>query len=262
MTIQELSKHTIRAYGGWMVRFVWHYCRPLAEATEDDLLDFLESYPTRGSTRFQIVKTLSSFYDWAVESGLLQRNPAKRLRAKKPKYGPAPYLTVDELTRLVIAAAWKEPRRAWAILFIYGTGIRAGSAVEIMPEDIKDGNLHVRVAKGNRPYSVPLNRLAATAAMELLSLARKRHSATQTLIGVKYGALYQWLREAGRDAAFDGVAPHLLRHSFATRLAEHQVHARTLAELMNHQDLSQLTRYITVSDPSKRAAVEQLDEDF
>jgi integrase len=142
--------------------------------------------------------------------------------------------------------------------------------VSITPSDIRDGRLHVRIAKGSRPYSVPLNRMAQEAVAELSALSEDRLAAgpgagtaahPERLIGVADGSLWNWIHTAGIDAGLE-VNPHKLRHSFATRLAEKQVHPRTIQDLMNHQDMSQLTRYITVADPSKRSAVDLLDEDF
>jgi site-specific recombinase XerD len=50
-----------------------------------------------------------------------------------------------------------------------------------------------------------------------------------------------------------------MRHTFATRLMERGADVRTLQELMNHQDLSQIPRYTAVTDPRKRSAVLLLD---
>jgi integrase len=53
--------------------------------------------------------------------------------------------------------------------------------------------------------------------------------------------------------------PHLFRYTFASWLAEANVHPNTIAELMDHGDLSQLIRrYVTVMDPVKREAVARL----
>jgi len=70
--------------------------------------------------------------------------------------------------------------------------------------------------------------------------------------------VWQWVKRAG-DAAGIEVWPRLLRHTFATRLAEDpQVDMRTWIELMNHVDSSQFRRYAAASDEGLRRAVEGL----
>ncbi len=230
--------------------------RAMETATEDDLLRFLESFHAKGSARRIALQAAKSFFGWAADHGDLAEDPTRRLRVKKAKEGPAPYLSREELTRVVLSAAVREPRRAWTILLLANTGLRRESAIQLALDDVRDGVLHVRVAKKDQPYAVPLNRVAAQAVAELSALARERGYAT--LLGVGAGRLSQWLSEAGQDAGIR-VYPHLLRHSFATRLAEAGVHPVTIAELMNHGDLSQLLRrYVAVADPVRREAVERI----
>lgn len=231
--------------------------KPLGEADERDLLAYIGTLHAQGSAQGAATRAMRSFYGWAFEGGYLAANPSSRIKVKKPREGPAPYLTRDEVTRLVVAAAVREPRRAWTILLMLNTGLRIGSAVHVRADDVREGILLVRIAKGDKPYSVPLNRPAAEAAQELTAIADER--GTETLIGVGKGRLWQWFEQAGRDAGIH-LNPHLLRHTFATWLAEANIHPNTIAELMNHGDLGQLLRrYVAVRDPVKRSAVEGIE---
>ena len=54
----------------------------------------------------------------------------------KPKEGPAPSLSKDELARLVKAARDREPRRAATIVLMANTGIRLASAAELIPRTV------------------------------------------------------------------------------------------------------------------------------
>jgi integrase len=231
--------------------------RALETATEQDLLRFLDSLEGKGGARGMTIRASRSFFSWLLDAGERSEDPTRRIRVKKPKEGPAPYLTRGEVTRLVIAAAARDPRRGWAVVLMLHTGLRIGSAAHLKPDDIRDGVLYVRVAKGDRPYAVPLNAVAAEAAAELARIAQLRGS--QTLLGAGESCIWQWVNEASKDTGVRAW-PHLLRHTFATWLAEAHVHPVTIAELMNHGDLSQLLRrYVAVADPTRRAAVEKLE---
>ena len=54
-------------------------------------------------------------------------------------------------------------------------------------------------------------------------------------------------------------APHLLRATFATRLAERGVDVRTIQDLLGHTNLNTTQRYVAVTDERRRAAVAVLD---
>jgi hypothetical protein len=130
-----------------------------SSATEADLLDYLDSFDDHAGARGGATRAFRSFYSWAAEGERILANPARRIRSKKPKEGPAPYLSREGLARLLVAAAWREERRGWTILFLAYTGLRLESAVGVRPEDVIETPnglvLFVRVAKGDKPYSIP-----------------------------------------------------------------------------------------------------------
>jgi site-specific recombinase XerD len=245
------SQKTILGYKGRLVVFLATVLKPLDEVTEEDVLDYLDRLATRGSMRQLNIRALRSLYSWAAERGYVQQNPVHHLKARPPKFGPAPSLEPDEITRLVIAAAWREPRRAWTLILLYLTGARIGSMVAATADDVRNDRIIFRVTKGGKPYAVPLNAAARDAVSELAAL---RHP---TLVGVGQERVRQWMRQAGLDCGFRAW-PHLMRHSFATHLIERGADVRTVQELGNWSDLTMVTRYAAVSDPRKSAAVDLL----
>jgi integrase/recombinase XerD len=245
LTATGMADMTIRAYRRTLVCFIADTLLEPNDATEDDLVAYLAELPAKGHTRPMVTRTLRSYYGWAAPR--VQRNPAERLRARLPKYGPAGALTEDEMVRVVLAAAQHEQRRAWAILLMYATGIRLTSAVSIRPEDVRGDMLYIRVAKGDRPYAVPLGPIGFAAVCGLMETAGEH------LIGVQQGRLWDWIHQAGLDSGLR-VYPHLLRHTWATRQIENNTNPRVVQELGNWADLSQLGRYAHVGDEQKRAA--------
>jgi integrase len=238
---------------------------PLA-VDEDDVARFLRDLGRRGAAPTEYVKALRCFYGWC-ETRDMCRNPLARITPRKRKYGRAPYLTDAELTALLEAADEVDPRARWAIQLAYATGARAGSLVELEPSDVDWSDprgpiLSFRIAKGDKPYSVPLGPKGAEAARALADLIDYRPprvvSRRPTLLGVGYNQFWKWVNEASRRAGVYSH-PHLLRHTFGTKIARDPTVAEvTWIELMNHADGSLKRRYATAADEDMRAAVQAL----
>lgn len=257
LSVMGLAETTIRTYRRTVVNFLADTLLDLFTVTEDDVVSYVAALPRNGAMRGQTLRALRSFYSWAEdhERGI---NPVKKLKPRERKYGPAPDLEDDELVRLLVACAWREPRRAWVLMLMYATGARIGSLCAVEPEDVKGDRIHFRVAKGERPYAVPLGRAGREAAAELMAWVppSRRHRSKGTLVGVSEERVRQWFQQAQTDAGVR-VWPHLLRHAFATRIAA-ATDPGTWAALLNHQDLSQYRRYVATKDERLRAAVEAL----
>ena len=241
------SPRTSTEYRRALIRFLADVMMSPEEVAEDDVVGYLASLGPKGGAKGLALRALRSYYGWA--SGRSETpNPTVRLKVRKPKVPPAPYLTTEEVARVVEAAAEREPRRAWAIILAYSTGARLASLCSLTPDDVQDGKLHFRVAKGGRTYSVPLSGIAAQSVAELTRLGHP------TLLGVGPTMFWTWLNQASRDAGVRAW-PHLLRHSFATRLRQTGTDAVMLAQMLGHSDLSQVHRYAGVEESEKRDAV-------
>jgi len=225
--------------------------------TEDDVMAVVASFAGKGPAKGRMVRSLRCFFTWA-EDGELLVNPARRLKVPREKYPPAPALSPEHLTRVLIAATFVDPRAPWALLLAYATGGRAASLCAVTPEDVRGDTLVFRVAKGNDPYAVPLGPCGREAVAELLKLMDyKPPNATsrrRTLLGVGPGRFWQWASRAG-DLAELHAWPHLFRHTFCTVVAHSPAgDPDVVRRLMNWKDLSQYPRYVAADDERMRAA--------
>ncbi len=64
-------------------------------------------------------------------------------------------------------------------------------------------------------------------------------------------------RRVCASSRFSGVHPHTLRHSFATRMLEHGMDLRYIAELMGHQSIETTRIYTHYSDNRLKAEYER-----
>ncbi len=243
------SPATRGAYRYALTKFMAEVMKPLPEVDEDDVVGYLAGLPARGSGRTDATKALRAYFAWAEERGFV-RSPVRRIATPRRKYGKAPSLTLDEVTRMLIALSRRDPRRAWTALLLYATGVRVGSLVEAIPADVDGDWIAWRVTKGDRPYRSPLGPYGRAAVDELLVI----YPGSGTLVQVGRAAIENWLRAAGQECGFR-CHPHLLRHTYLTHLAESGADPDVMMRLAGHADMSMLPRYITTSDDRKVAAV-------
>ena len=60
----------------------------------------------------------------------------------------------------------------------------------------------------------------------------------------------------------DPIGPHVLRHTFASRLVMAGVDIRTVQELLGHADITMTMRYAHLSPDHKRGAMEAMEKKF
>jgi site-specific recombinase XerD len=161
---------TRRQYRGRILQFIADTLIELSDVTEDDVVDYLASLPSQGLSRGMVLRALKSFYRWAADHEIVDRNPVAKLRIKRGKLGPAPSLSTEDLEAMLVAAEGIDPRARPTLELMYATGARIGSLVAVMPSDVKDNRIFFRVAKNDNPYEVPLGTRGRKAADALLAL--------------------------------------------------------------------------------------------
>lgn len=260
LAAQGRSTETRRTYRYALLRFLSETLPPsIATVTETDVAAFLASFKERAAARSTYFRGLRSFFSWCAARGHVAQDPTALIHPKDPTPPPVVALSEEELTRYLIAAAWRSPRRAWALILKYGTGTRRMELAHIRPQDVDfgDSSVLLRRTKGGRPRRVELGPLARTALEEL------RPWWNGTILG---GVNEQTVTDWAHDAAVDsGLYPklryrtsHVLRATFATRLLEQGTPISVVAELLGHSDVSITTRYLAVNKADRRRAVEGL----
>lgn len=207
--------------------------------------------PSTIERKFSAVR---SFFKYLVRKGWTDRNIARLvLTPKKPKRTPK-FLTVDEAFALVENLDSSSPfyRRDKAILeLFYSSGSRIAELQSLNIEDMDLDSRFVRIrGKGNKEREVPVGRKALAAIKELLheeqrdggplfiSKRSKRLSVRAIFnIVVKHGI---------KSGIFKRVAPHMLRHTFATHMLDGGADLRAIQEFMGHSSLATTEKYLHV----------------
>jgi integrase/recombinase XerC len=211
------------------------------------------------------VSALRAFFAYLVSRGEIPSNPAARLSGVRQARAAPKALSEAELRRLLREARRSpNPLHRAVILLLAHTGLRASELCALRLSDValseRKGKIVVR-GKGDKVREVPLNAEAREALREWMA-ARPSVPEDALFIG-RRGSLtpsgvWRIVREYARRAGVE-AHPHVLRHTFATRLLrEAGADLVTVAELLGHESLNTTARYTRPSEADLEAAVERL----
>lgn len=248
------SPHTLRAYGGDLGALAEAMApRSLLDASTLDLRGWLG----RGGEASSVARRISclrGFYRWAMREGLVSESPAERLRSPRIR---APLPRVPHPTDLVPVAedphgeGWRKARNRVLIELGWGAGLRVSelAALDVADVDRDAGEVRVRQGKGGKDRIVPIGPKAVEVLNRWLEHAGITHgpvfrNARGGRLTVR--ALYDVVRNTGREHGLPELHPHQLRHAFATHLIGAGADLRATQEMLGHASLSTTQRYAQV----------------
>jgi site-specific recombinase XerD len=263
MRARSMSEATVKNYSTAVRNFIDAVELEPSEVREEHILAYVGGFGGQGASKNVAIQGLKSFFGWCSDRGIVAANPAADLKAKKKKYADPRYLTVEQIASVLSEAGKVDERRALCLKLLYMTGIRVGSASYIRPGDIdlETGVLHIRIAKGSKPYDTPITVKLRPVLVRLLELwpnPTGYAEQQQYLLGVKDRTIWYWCKEAGNAAGIVGVHPHLLRHSYATHLLHAGANLEVVRRLMNHESLAVTQQYLGMSDDLLREGADLL----
>ena len=217
-------KYQLRNFAQWMSdsRDVHN----MEDVTTADLLAYRQSLlHLAGSSQKRYLAAIKSFFEWALEAGIIDKNPAALLKLPKSVSNKAPvFMTLDETRKLLNTA--KLPRDVallWCLA--YGLRIAEATALEIgdvaAPNGSGMGSLMVR-GKGNKARTLPINPQAYGAISSYID-GRTDGAVFHVLDGsrpIGRRAIQKRFKKLAREAGIPAEKrhPHCMRHGFATRM--------------------------------------------
>src|SRR5271167_1420228 len=185
---------------------------------------------------------------------------------KRPRQLPA-VLSPEEVERLIDAA--ENLMRRTMVMTLYATGIRCSELCHLKVSDIDSQRMviHIHKGKGGRDRDVLLS-------PKLLKTLREywRWMKPQTYlfpgtvnnwradVPITPKVVWKAVNEAGKRAGIrNRVAPHLLRHSFATHMLEAGADLRTIQVLLGHAKIGDTALYLHLSRRHLQAVASPLE---
>lgn len=264
-------RRDLRRYGGYLASVDVDDLGRITEAVVSDFLMRLregdaDHPPLTASSAGRTVVAVRGFHKFCVREGLTAVDPAAAVKPPVPPQRLPKALSVDEVTRILSAAAGAEAepavlatRDAALLEFLYGTGARISEAVGLDVDDIDlDAGAVLLRGKGSKERVVPVGTYAREALSAYLVRGRpdlvSRGRGTPALfLNARGGRLSRqsaWtvLRRAAQRAGISKeISPHTLRHSYATHLLDGGADVRVVQELLGHASVTTTQVYTLVT---------------
>jgi site-specific recombinase XerD len=221
-------------------------------ARRADIESFGRDLEARGRARATIARrlgTVTGFYRYAVEEGLIEHSPAVHVRKPRLDYeSHAVGLDRNEVGALLVAAGLAGARDHALISLLCLNGLRVSEAIgaDIERLALERGHRTLTIVrKGGKVVTVPLAPRTARA----VDLAVGERCEGPILIGAngarldRHGAARIVRRLARRAGIAKRVGPHTLRHAFITAALDAGVPLRDVQEAASHADPRTTMRY-------------------
>ncbi len=218
-----------------------------------------------------ILTLLSTLLKAAVEWGVIGSMPRIRKLKKQPQRFS--YYEDEAYERLMAAARSVDPRSLLVVLLGAEAGLRAGEIVALKLKhcDLRRGVVHVEendwsghvgTPKGNRTRQVVMSSRLRAALQELAATRRDVESRVilrEDGSSASKSVVDGWLFRAQRAAGLAKKGPHILRHTFCSRLALRGATPKAIKELAGHVHSSTTDRYLHLAPDALKTAIDLLD---
>lgn len=261
-----LAENTLLAYGRDLAKFsafLEKSKRKVTDVHRDDVVDFLGSLYGQKLDSRSVARHLVAvrhFFRYAHLEGFVKEDPAQNVESPKFRNSLPSHLSLEEVDHLLAQPDTKTVqgmRDKAMIELLYSTGLRVSELCSLRVADLNHDVGCLRcIGKGDKERIVPVGRAALAAVRGYL------HGARGHLLGVRSSPylflgrrgtrlsrirFWRILSDYGRQAGLRAkLAPHKLRHSFATHLLERGADLRSVQLMLGHSSITTTQIYTHV----------------
>ena len=225
------------------------------EAVDADLIrGWMESMMDKGNTATSVNRRLSalrSFYRFALSQGFVEANPAHAVTGPR-KHHPLPqFMKEREVDELLEHDMWgddyNDMRARTIIMMFYVTGMRLAELVGLDDQMVDFARREISViGKRNKQRIIPFGDELAETLREYICLRdqmvdRQTNALFVTAKGERMKASqvrYVVSKNVRRVTTLKKRTPHVLRHTFATAMLNHEANLESVKKLLGHESLS------------------------
>ena len=201
------------------------------------------------------VACLKHIFTKAIEWGIVQKNPGKKVKLLRERNTRLRYLDEKEIGRLHDACV--EHLKPIVIVAL-NTGMRKEEILSLKWKDVdyRIRTISILDTKNGESWEIPMNDIVYRAL-----LAAKKTDSPWVFCkknGERYGNIRKSFEGARKRAGIVDFRFHDLRHTFASHLVMAGVDLRTVQELLGHKSFEMTMRYAHLSPDHKKAALDTL----
>jgi len=260
---KHVSKNTLSSY----MRDINQFNMYLEKQKEPDILQvsqpdldtytkWLKKNGKSVATVSRSIATLRSFYNYLLQKGKVEVNPAAKLVPEKAIKKLPQILTSSEVELLLEQPDTSDSKgyRDKAMLeLLYATGIRVSELISLDESDLNLAVGVIRCSGRDKDRMIPLYSAAIDALKEYISKVRPHiiDNVYETALFVNMNGermtrqgFWKIIKTYQEKAHIDkDITPHTLRHSFAAHLLENGADLRSIQEMLGHADISSTQVY-------------------
>ena len=232
---KALENNTIKSYLSDLRQFQLHFQKQdILKLKTTDVFSFLTQFENKRTLNRKL-SSINTFYDFCHKLEFATTNiniPMAKVPKNLPKY--LSYEEIQSALHLIDRSSVLGLRDYALILFLYASGCRVSEALSVRREDLNEGWLKIRFAKGQKERMVPIAPIAVQAVEAYLTQA----SMQSKFIWLNYrGEALSRISAYKIVKTYLNVSPHVLRHSFASALILGGADLRVVQELLGHSSL-------------------------
>ncbi len=257
---KRYSAHTVRSYHDDLLQFHQFLLLQfggvsLNEISSPFIRSWLASLKDKDITSKSInrkISSLKSFFKYLLRTGILVQTPMTNIIS--PKIGKRLPAFVDQKDIKTLLSAvefpddWQGGTDKLLLAVFYNTGMRLSELINLRENQIDFGNCSIKViGKGNKERIIPISPRLSKQIKEYINDKRKELEQFDKMYllvngkGKKLYPKYAYLavkKYLSEITTIDKKSPHVLRHSFATHLANNGADLNSVKELLGHSSLA------------------------
>ena len=203
------------------------------------------------------ISTLKSFFKYHLKNGVIEETPMNKIITPRNSKRLPVFIKEVEIARLITSLQntedWKGLNVKMLITLFYVTGMRLSELINVKEKQVDSSKLQIKVlGKGNKERIIPLNIELIKMIQEYKQLKKKEFENPEDYLlvtekGKKMYSKYVYLLVKSHLSkelkTLDKKSPHVLRHSFATHLANNGADLNAVKELLGHSSLASTQIY-------------------
>ncbi len=201
---------------------------------------------------------LRTYFKYLKRRGLVEKDPMLKILAPKAAQRLPVFVQESQLellfSRVPFGPNFKDQRDRLSLEILYATGMRRAELTALRVRDVDLGSYQIRVTgKGGKERLVPIAKMLVDLVENYLRLRALQFPATQfeslflhekTGEPWSKGSLYNTVHKyLSLVTTVEKRSPHVLRHSFATHLANQGADLKAIQELLGHASLASTQIY-------------------
>ncbi len=197
------------------------------------------------------LSSIKTFYKYQKKIGATDVNPATKINGPKLSKRLPTVVRKDDIDRglalLEEQDSFEAKRDLTLINLLYQTGIRRAELINLKDTDVNTARKSIKVlGKGNKERLVPISAELSKMIDQYIILRNETFSQCDEYLLVTdkgkkmypkfvYAKVKHWISGV---STVEKRSPHILRHSFATHLADNGAELNAIKELLGHSSLA------------------------